>query len=104
MTYSEKLRDPRWQKKRLEILNRDEFTCTICGDDKSTLHVHHNAYAGEPWEADNNLLTTLCENCHFVVENVHDLHMDAVYRLISNRIVNGKSVRFMVNPNYKENG
>jgi len=27
LTYSEKLKDPRWQKKRLEILSRDNFTC-----------------------------------------------------------------------------
>jgi hypothetical protein len=26
-TYSEKLRDPRWQKKRLQIFERDEFMC-----------------------------------------------------------------------------
>lgn len=32
MTYSQKLRDPRWQKKRLEILERDSFTCQHCHD------------------------------------------------------------------------
>lgn len=42
--YSEKLKDPRWQKKRLEILNRDEFACRFCGDNKSTLNVHHISY------------------------------------------------------------
>jgi hypothetical protein len=25
--YSKKLKHPRWQKKRLEILDRDKFTC-----------------------------------------------------------------------------
>lgn len=68
-TYSEKLKDPRWQKKRLEILSRDNFTCTKCGDDKSTLHVHHEAYrSGNPWEISSSLLRTLCELCH---ENTH---------------------------------
>jgi 5-methylcytosine-specific restriction endonuclease McrA len=28
--YSEKLRDPRWQKKRLEIFQRDNFICQNC--------------------------------------------------------------------------
>lgn len=30
MSYAEQLKDPRWQKKRLEILNRDEWKCTWC--------------------------------------------------------------------------
>jgi 5-methylcytosine-specific restriction endonuclease McrA len=88
MTYSEKLRDPRWQKKRLEILNRDDFTCTICGDSKSTLHVHHKAYIGDPWEADNEKLSTVCENCHYVIEKVSDFDLDAVLFLAANRILN----------------
>ena len=63
--YSKKLRDPRWQKKRLEILNRDGFTCRLCEDSESTLHVHHKRYfSGEPWEIPNSLLVTLCESCH----------------------------------------
>lgn len=65
MTYSEKLKDPRWQKKRLEILNRDNFTCIYCGDNKSTLHVHHLMYLGDnPWETPNECLDTTCKDCH----------------------------------------
>lgn len=66
MTYSEKLKSPNWQKKRLEILNRDEFCCQSCYDDKSTLHVHHMHYFpnSEPWEIADNYLITLCEECH----------------------------------------
>lgn len=65
MTYAEKLKDPRWQKKRLEILNRDGWSCQFCGNTKSTLHVHHKAYQGNnPWETDDDLLEVLCEDCH----------------------------------------
>lgn len=66
MTYSEKLRDPRWQKKRLEILNRDDWTCCSCLDASSPLAVHHLVYrAGkDPWEYENDELITLCESCH----------------------------------------
>jgi len=66
--YSTKLKDPRWQKKRLEILQRDEWTCQLCDDTKSTLVVHHKRYiAGrEPWDYPNELLITLCETCHEV--------------------------------------
>lgn len=65
-TYKEKLLDPRWQKKRLQILNRDNFTCCECGDDKNTLHVHHKIYihGNEPWEYPDNHLVTLCAICH----------------------------------------
>jgi len=64
MKYSEKLRDPRWQKKRLEVMNRDSFTCLACGDSKSTLNVHHKYYSGNPWDAEMDGLETLCEWCH----------------------------------------
>lgn len=64
--YSEKLKDPRWQKKRLEILDRDHWACQSCFDAGSTLHVHHRSYVwgNDPWDYDNKLLVTLCESCH----------------------------------------
>lgn len=64
MKYSDKLRDPRWQKKRLEIFNRDKFKCTNCGSGHKELHVHHEIYSGEPWDAPNEYLKTLCHVCH----------------------------------------
>jgi hypothetical protein len=66
MTYSEKLKDPRWQKKRLEIMQRDQWKCRRCKDDTKPLNVHHLRYlAGqEPWEYADVLLVTLCEDCH----------------------------------------
>lgn len=64
MTYSEKLKDPRWQKKRLEILQRDDWTCQNCGDVKTTLNVHHISYYGNPWDQKDDLLITLCKECH----------------------------------------
>jgi 5-methylcytosine-specific restriction endonuclease McrA len=64
--YAEKLKDPRWQKKRLEILNRDEFKCAHCTDDKITLHVHHIEYKKgcDPWDYPNDNFLTLCTICH----------------------------------------
>lgn len=64
--YSELLKDPRWQKKRLEIMQRDEFTCQHCGSSTEQLHVHHRYYdeSLNPWEYENESLITLCENCH----------------------------------------
>ena len=65
-TYLEKLKDPRWQKKRLEIFKRDNWQCKVCGDVENTLNVHHIFYFKdkEPWEVHEGFLITLCEQCH----------------------------------------
>jgi len=64
--YTEKLKDPRWQKKRLEIMQRDDFTCKKCEATTSSLVVHHLHYerGKEPWDALSEALITLCEACH----------------------------------------
>lgn len=55
MKYAEKLKDPRWQKKRLEILERDKWMCRGCCETQKTLHVHHIFYVHglEPWDVPN---------------------------------------------------
>ena len=64
--YAAKLRDPRWQKLRLEILERDGWECQACMSKDKTLHVHHLCYelSLEPWEYNESYLLTLCEDCH----------------------------------------
>jgi hypothetical protein len=64
--YLEKLKDPRWQKLRLEVFQRDVFCCRQCGSESNTLCVHHRRYlkGNEPWEYPLELLITLCEECH----------------------------------------
>src|SRR5688572_8092639 len=66
MTYSDKLKNPLWQKKRLRIFERDDWTCFCCGRQTETLHVHHLFYLPDlnPWEYDDNFLITYCEYCH----------------------------------------
>jgi hypothetical protein len=71
MTYREQLRDPRWQKLRLEVMNRDGWRCTndACTgkpNDRVMLVVHHKRYLPnhEPWDYSTNDLVTLCEKCH----------------------------------------
>jgi len=60
---------PHWQKKRLEILERDGWTCVACGDKSNTLHVHHVLYCGKPWNTPSEYLQTLCEKCHAALGN-----------------------------------
>lgn len=71
-SFSEQYKHPNWQKKRLEILERDQFTCQRCGDTESTLHVHHTYYGSnlKLWEYGDRGLITLCEECH---EKVHGI-------------------------------
>ena len=45
-TYAENLQNPKWQKMRLKILERDEFSCQKCFETEETLHVHHRIYIG----------------------------------------------------------
>lgn len=63
--YAKLLKDPRWQKKRLRILERDNWTCQDTGKQEETLQVHHCWYAkGPPWETPDEFLLTLCESAH----------------------------------------
>jgi hypothetical protein len=65
MTYAEKLKHPKWQRRRLEVLERDGFKCRDCGESEKQLHVHHCHYEkGEPWDTSLRFLQTLCEDCH----------------------------------------
>lgn len=64
--YAEKLKDPRWQKKRLEVLERGGWKCFECGNKRKTLHVHHREYekGREPWDYDDDIYVVLCKSCH----------------------------------------
>ena len=65
ISYAEKLKHPKWQKKRLEIMQRDNFTCQICKDEETELHIHHFKYSQQaPWEEPNVKLITICKLCH----------------------------------------
>lgn len=65
-SYVQRLRDPRWQRKRLEIMNRDDFRCRLCGESEATLNVHHLWYRREadPWDYPDTALVTTCGGCH----------------------------------------
>lgn len=70
ITYAEKLKDPRWQKRRLEILELDHHSCRNCNF-KENLQVHHRAYlvGAQPWDYPEELLITLCAKCHHEEEH-----------------------------------
>lgn len=87
MRYDNLLKDPRWQRRRLEIMQRDDFTCNHCGSTKNTLNVHHLYYVKNkmPWEYPDDALITLCEECH---EQTHDTRKgDNVVKSANGKII-----------------
>lgn len=79
MTYAEKLRHPRWQKRRLEIFQRDQWTCRCCGGKELNLQVHHLVYGKQdPWDYPDHCLLTLCENCHGERTEIMDRMLNAI--------------------------
>jgi len=65
MSYGEQLAYSEWNKKRMEIWQRDGHKCVGCGS-KSNLVVHHKEYRSGifAWEYPNDCLVTLCKDCH----------------------------------------
>lgn len=65
-SYWELLKHPKWQEKRLEIMQRAGFACEECGDKETTLNVHHGYYrkGADPWDYPSGSLHCLCEPCH----------------------------------------
>lgn len=66
-------KDPRWQKKRLQVMERDGFMCRSCQDTGTTLNVHHAVpYRKDtkPWEYEDDELITLCEDCHKKISEI----------------------------------
>jgi hypothetical protein len=72
------LRDPRWQKKRLKVMELVNFTCEDCGTDTETLNVHHSYYEKglAPWDYPDQSLHCLCDDCHKKAED----HKVAIHR------------------------
>ena len=69
--YQEKWKDPRWQRKRLEVFERDGWACRECGEKDKTLSVHHIYYENnkdgtpkDPWDYPLLALVTMCGEDH----------------------------------------
>lgn len=70
--FKDQYNSPQWQKKRLEIMRRDNWKCLNCKTTFKALHIHHLYYEKDTkiWEYDNECYVTLCEDCH---EQIHEL-------------------------------
>ena len=87
--YLEKLKDPRWQKKRLEVFERDEWICKRCYDTESTLNVHHRYYKdnADPWDYPLEALVTLCEECHSEEREVRPSYEQGMLRALREKFL-----------------
>jgi hypothetical protein len=77
MSYKELLKDVRWQQKRLKIMERDGWACkdAKCPKTSNTMQIHHLDYFPDlkPWEYPDDMLITLCEDCHSKESKRYDL-------------------------------
>lgn len=79
--HSDYYQDVRWQRKRLEILERDQFTCQKCqASGNDMLHVHHRHYLTTrmPWDYPSELLISLCSKCHKQEEDTREILRELV--------------------------
>ena len=83
--YWEKLKDPRWQRKRLEIMERAHFMCEKCYREDQTLNVHHLYYMSkrDPWQYPDFALQCICEECH---NEEHESEFGLFEEVISNLV------------------
>ena len=58
-----------FSSRREAVLNRDNYTCQVCGKKNTRLEVHHIVYRSQGGTDDENNLITLCEDCHDKVHN-----------------------------------
>lgn len=96
--YAKKFKDPRWQKKRLEVLEEREWCCEQCETKDKTLHVHHSVYfkGKDPWDYHEGYLKVLCETCHSEIHKIKekidvvvgDLNIDTMLRVLGYSIAN----------------
>lgn len=75
LSYAEKLQHPLWQRTRLRVLERANYTCEQCGDTETQVHVHHMFYlwGAEPWDYPDYAFKCLCRNCHNEVTAEKDM-------------------------------
>lgn len=80
---------PHWQKKRLLILQRDNFQCQSCGGTEKTLNVHHSVpyeKNKKVWDYENDELVTLCQDCHKEISNSIEYCKLIIFGFCSNSV------------------
>lgn len=100
MDYKTQIRTSQWQRKRLEIMQRDDFKCRICTSD-GFLNVHHLYYLPNVviWDYDSEGIITLCQECHEKI--THDL--PKLSGIVAFQILAGKIDPLSIIENFNNN-
>ncbi len=87
-SYSEKLKDERWIKKRELVRNRAGNQCEDCGAMDKGLEIHHcyYLYGYEPWEYPTDSLRCLCKPCHKTRDPIEKKHRGQLAHLTQNEV------------------
>ena len=95
-SFFDKYKHPKWQKRRLEIMELYAFTCGICSSKEKTLNVHHLYYVKDrdPWEYGDDELMCLCQDCHQWVHKKQDDFKDACNKVHRNILSLGDTSAF----------
>lgn len=108
MTYKDQLKNPKWQRKRLEVLELNDFTCQQCGSKENELHVHHLTYIKnrKVWEYHSDSLICICASCHKTLHNTNVLSFEEkqiirLYRYALKKKSTAMYVDFSEIKNYK---
>lgn len=91
MEYKDQLKDHRWRAKRKEIIRRDGQKCIMCGC-HDNLNVHHVFYyKGDymAWDCPDDLLITLCQQCHEDEHNMGRVSSE-VYQIMRDSLYMGE--------------
>jgi 5-methylcytosine-specific restriction endonuclease McrA len=65
---------PEWRELRIKILERDNYTCQICGQEGgSSMHIDHIEPISRNWERrlDPSNLQVLCPSCNIAKSNTY---------------------------------
>lgn len=89
LSYKQQLDHPNWQRKRLEVMARDNFSCLRCGNRENKLNVHHSYYDYRfmLWELPDHSLKTLCEACHLPAQDAQLAIYEAISRFSITKIM-----------------
>ena len=74
VSYSDKLKENAWIRKREEVFKKYGKECCECFSSEN-LQVHHRYYrkGRDPWQYPIDAYAVLCKNCH---EDIEDIKMD----------------------------
>lgn len=84
MSYQEQLKTSAWLRRKYDVMQRDNFVCSVCLSDnfESQLEVHHITYIPkkDAWDYPDYLLVTLCRKCHQKEHDNNNTHKPSKIR------------------------